>query len=68
MNEMSKVYSRMSDDDLRRLKGEKTRKLSKLRTEPLSYFNKRDIQRLEYQLRALTAEQTCRAEQLSLFE
>jgi len=63
--EVSQIYQRMSDFELRKLRSKKVLEIEKLR-KFYTYFGKRDIQRLAFQIDRIDAELACRAAQLSL--
>jgi hypothetical protein len=64
--EVSQIYQRMSDLELRKLRSKKVLEIEKLR-KFYTYFGKRDIQRLAFQIDRIDAEIACRADQLSMF-
>jgi len=63
--EVSQIYQRMSEFELRKLRSKKVLEIEKLR-KFYTYFGKRDIQRLAFQIDRIDAELACRAAQLSL--
>jgi len=63
--EVSQIYQRMSDLELRKLRSKKVLEIEKLR-KFYTYFGKRDIQRLAFQIDRIDAELACRADQLKL--
>jgi len=65
--EVSQIYQNMAEFDLRKLRAKKVLEIEKLR-KFYTYFGKRDIQRLAFQIDRIDAELACRAEQLSLFK
>jgi len=64
--EVSQVYQRMTDFELRKLRSKKVIEIEKLR-KFYTYFGKRDIHRLTFQIDRIDAELACRADQLSMF-
>jgi len=64
--EVSQIYQRMTDFELRKLRSKKVLEIEKLR-KFYTYFGKRDIQRLAFQIDRIDAELACRADQLSMF-
>jgi len=64
--EVSQIYQRMTDFELRKLRSKKVLEIEKLR-KFYTYFGKRDIQRLAFQIDRIDAELTCRTDQLSMF-
>jgi len=63
--EVSQVYQKMSELELRKLRSKKVLQIEKLR-KFYTYFGKRDIQRLAFQIERIDAELACRAAQLTL--
>jgi len=63
--EVSQIYQRMSEFDLRKLRSKKVLEIQKLR-KTYTYFGKRDILKLTFQIERIDAELACRRDQLKL--
>jgi len=65
--EVSQIYRNMTEFDLRKLRAKKVCAIERLRNF-YTYFGKRDIQRLQFQIDRIDAELRCREAQSSFFE
>lgn len=63
--EVSQIYQSMSELELRKLRSKKVLEIERLR-KFYTYFGKRDIQRLVFQIGRIDSELACRADQMSL--
>jgi len=64
--EVSQIYKKMTEFELRKLRSKKVLEIAKIR-KFYTYFGKRDIQRLAFQITRIDAELECRRLQEPLF-
>lgn len=65
---MGEYYWTRNDHDLAVLRSQKHNRLTKLRHEPMTYFNQQEIRKLNEQVHQIDAVLTSRREQTEMFK